>query len=220
MATISNFFANLRFDQLLAGLYQGGWYQYVFPFMLVYAVVFTILNKVTLFEDKKPVKIVIALVFALFAIAFPVTGDSYTCGINLSVNPTYGCETLGDLMMVLFPGVTAFAIGVLSLYIVAAMLGLDLMNFLGTEKDNKILKYILGGLGLFVVIYYYARGFGWFGFQSSQTFWLTSLLGDPMLWILIIFGLFFFWVTGDETNSPKKSKNTGTTVNVGSNGNK
>jgi len=202
MAVISNFFANLRFDEFIAALFYGGWYQFVFPFMLVYAVVFTILNKVDLFADKKPIKVIIALVFSFFAIAFPITGDAVSCGLKSSPQVASGsCQTLGDLMMVLFPGVTAFAIGVLALYIVAAMLGVDLVNFFGAnEKDNKMIRYILGGLGIFVVIYYYARGFGWFGFSNSN-FWLLNLFQDPMLYILIIFGLFFFWVTKDESKS-------------------
>jgi len=209
MAVLSNFFANIRFDEFIYALYQGGWYQFVFPFMLVYAIVFTILNKVDLFEEKKSVKVIIALVFALFAIAFPITGDAQSCGISVSTYSNYGCETLGDLMMTLFPGVTAFSIGILSLYIIAAMLGVDLMKFFVDNKKDNFIRYILVALGVFVVVYYYARGFGWLGFNSSSTWWVLDLFKDPLLYILIIFGLFFFWVTkDDETSSKKPSKIT------------
>jgi len=212
MVVINDFFRDIRFDELISDLYQGGWYQFVFPFMLVYAVVFTILNKVTLFEDKKPVKVIIALVFALFAIAFPITGDSQTCGVSVSINTQYGCETLGDLMMVLFPGVTAFSIGILGLYIVAAMLGVDLMVFFGNnDKDNNILKYILGAIGTLVVIYYYARGFGWLGFDDgSYTWWVNDLFRDPLLYVIVVFGLFFIWITKDEGVMKKPDKVTKT----------
>jgi len=201
MGVVSDFFTNLDFGSFIQGLYTGGWYHFVFPLLLVYAIIFTILNNVELFKDKKPVKVIIAMVFAFFAIAFPITGDSASCGLNTSIGTNVGCETLGDLMMVLFPGVTAFAIGILGLYIVISIMGYDLMNFFGEDEKNKaMLRYILGGLGFFVVIYYYARGFGWLGFggASPSTWGIFQFFADPFLYILIIFGLLFYWITKDD----------------------
>ncbi len=40
-------------------------------------------------------------------------------------------------MSVLFPGVTAFTMGILALYIVVAMLGIDLTKFFGNDDDNN-----------------------------------------------------------------------------------
>ncbi len=198
MGTISDMLSSLDFSNFIFSLQQGGWFDFVFPFMLVYAVVFTILNNVGLFKDKKAVKVIIALVFALFAIAFPIT-DNTSCGFigtNYQSGVVSGC-TLGALMMTLFPGVTAFAFGILALYIVIAMLGVDLTKFFGDDNDkNNYLKWILGFLGLIVVLYYYALGFGWDGFSSSGE--LNAFFTDPFLYILILFGVFFWWVTKDE----------------------
>ena len=192
MSSISNFFADVRFDELLRALWDGGWYSIIFPFLLIYAIVFTILNNVDIKAlDSKPTKVIIALVFGLFAVAFPITGDGGFCV------GSYCGNTLGDLMMALFPGVSAFAVGILALYIVAAMLGMDLMKFFGNnENNNNIIKYALGGLGVFVVVYYYARGFGWEGFGSGT--WIANFFTDPLLYIILLFGLFFWWVTSDE----------------------
>ena len=71
--TISDFLREFDFRDLFYDLDRYGWFQYVFPFLLVYAVVFTILNNVDLFEGKKPVKVLVALTFALFAVAFPIS---------------------------------------------------------------------------------------------------------------------------------------------------
>ncbi len=201
VSTVSDWMGDLDFRSFFDSLEQGGWFEYVFPFMLVYAIVFTIMNQVSLFKDKKSIKVIIALVFALFSVAFPISESG---------------ETLGFLMSKLFPGVTAFTMGILALYIVVAMLGVDLMEFFGKDNDNNnYLKWVLGGLGLIVVVYYYALGFGWSGFDGSSD--IEDFFRDPSLYILILFGLFFWWVTKDEDNIGPKKSDSGTHVHVGEN---
>lgn len=202
MSQITDFFSDIEFYDIIQVLLEGGWYHYLFPFLLIYAVVLTILNKADIFKKNKATRVIIALVFALFAVAFPITDNNcYASGYG-GITP--GC-TVGDFMVVLFPGVTAFTIGILALYIVAAILGVDLMRILGeNEKSQQIMKYILGGLGLIVVLYYYAKGFGWEGLNSN--FWLWQLLSDPFLYIIILFGVIFMWVSkdGDEPKSEEE----------------
>lgn len=210
MGSLSDSLSDIDFADFLDALYDGGWFEFVFPFMLVYAVVLTILNKVTIFENNKSVRVIIALVFALFAIAFPITGDFSSCNVGYSS----GCETLGSLMMTMFPGVSAFAIGILALYIVVAMMGVDLMQFFGTNNDNnKFIKYILGGIGLFVVVYYYALGFGWEGFDGDNWLWgYDGILRDPFLYIIAIGIWVFYWISKDDNGN----ENKGGLTNAGS----
>jgi hypothetical protein len=211
MGTLSEELANIDFADFISALFDGGWFEYVFPFMLVYAIVLTILNNVPMFEEKKAVRVIISLVMSLFAIAFPINGDFASCGVNDTIYHSYGCESLGSLMMALFPGVTAFAVGILALYIVAAMLGVDLMDFFKDKDKNNYLKWVLGGLGALVVIYYYARGFGWGGFDDhgGALDWLigpAGLLRDPVLYILIIVGILFWWITKEDDNFTPQEK--------------
>jgi len=198
MDTITDWIRELNFKDFLQNLYYGGWFDFVFPFLLIYALVYTILNNVTIFDNRKPIKVIIALVFALFAIAFPITDETY-CGVGGMYNGNgivSGC-TVGTLMMTLFPGVTAFSIGLLALYIILAMLGVDITNFFGDDDDrNQYLKWIFGAIGLLVVIYYYALGFGWNGFDGNSE--ISEFFKDPALYILVVFGLFFWWVSSDE----------------------
>lgn len=184
MGTVSDALSEVDFADFIYDLDRYGWFEYVFPFMLVYAIVLTILNNVDIFKERKSVRVIISLVISLFSIAFEITDTG---------------ETLGDLMMVLFPGITAFSMGVLALYIVVAMLGVDLKKFFGddNEDQNKWILYILGGLGLLVVVYYYAKGFGWDGFDSGSE--LREFIEDPMLYILIIFGAVFWFITKEDT---------------------
>jgi hypothetical protein len=131
------------------------------------------------------------LVFSLFAIAFPIADNG---------------NTLGDLMIALFPGVSAFTMALLALYIIAGMLGVNLTDFLGGEGSTgkKVLMYILGGLGVLVVIFYYGKGFGVWDELDGLPYWFTDLFSDPLLYILILFGLFFFWISKDDTKSSSK----------------
>lgn len=208
MGALTDSLADVNFLDFIDALFRGGWFDFVFPFLLIYAVVFTILQNVKIFEDKKSVRIIIALVFGLFAIAFPITGD-LSCNIpNAGVgNGGYynnGCQTLGSLMMTLFPGVSAFSIGILGLYIVIGMLGIDVNDFLDGDS-KKYVTWILGALGLFVVIYYYALGFGWDGFDGNNWLWgYDGILRDSLLYILLVFGFLFFWVTKEDDNSGSK----------------
>ena len=85
--TLSNLLGDMDLYGFIIDLDRYGWFEYVFPFLLVYAIVFTILNQVALFEERKPVKVIVAFVFALFSIAFPINADG---------------DSLGSLMMLLF----------------------------------------------------------------------------------------------------------------------
>lgn len=203
MSTLSNALVNIRFDQLANDLLFGGWFHYLFPFLLIYAIVFTIMNQVEVFKKNKATKIIIAFVFASFATVFPIS-DSHRC---VSYGPTLlpGCS-LGDFMIALFPGVTAFTLGILALYIVAAILGVDLIKILGGDRENtNIMLYILGGLGAIFVIYFFGKGFGWWGYGDYGVLnWLLGpggFLRDPLLYILAVGGFLFYWISSDGNDS-------------------
>lgn len=203
MSTISDFIADADLRSFFFDLADAGWFHYVFPFLLVYALVLTILNRVEIFQKNKAVRIVIAAIFGIFAIAFPISEGP--CGSPIAGNfgITNGC-TIGDLMISLFPGVTAFSIGILALYIVAAMLGVDLMSFLGKDESNQqVMRYILGFIGLIFVIFYFGLGYGWWD-NFNSNFWLFEILRDPLLYIIIIFALLFFWISGEDGDSSRK----------------
>ena len=196
--------ADLDISSFVGTLFDGCWFHYVFPFLLVFAIVFTVLKQTNLFE-KKQIRFLIAMIFALFAIAFPITENTSSYSItNNSCSVVSGGLTLGDLMIQLFPGVSAFGIGILALYIVAAMLGAPLPDFIKIG-EHKVVQYVLGGVGLIFVIYYFAKGFGWL---DNTNF---NFLNDnwPIIFIVVVFLFFMIWIVGgddnDSQNSPKKS---------------
>ena len=200
--------SSVDFEGFIEGLIQGGWIEFFFPFLLMYAIVLTVMSKAEVFKENKAVRVIIALVFALFSVIFPV---SSTCNIDVEKHLDY-C-TLGTYMAGLFPGVSLFAIGVLCLYIVAALLGQDLTTFLGDGQSNKPLLYILGGIGALIVGWQWLSAF--FDIDSSSGFWGSDILQDPVLYILILFVLLFWWISrDDEEESSVFSKNGSGNVNV------
>lgn len=206
MGFLSDRLSDMNIVGFIFDLKSAGIYNYVFPFILVYAIVFTILRSapIKVFQNNKATQVIIAFIFAMFSVAFPINESG---------------QTIGYLLSKLFPGVTAFTMGILALYIILAMLGVDLMKFFGDKDENNAwIKYILGGLGLFVVIFYYGSGFGWWGENDSGVLdWLigsNGLLQDPLLYILIIFGALLWWI-GSEDGSVPKNKDDNTTVNIG-----
>ena len=200
----------LDLKSFIETLFDGCWFHYFFPFLLVFAIVYTVLKQTDLFK-KNSVKFLIALIFALFAIAFPITENTSTSKLTHSCSIANGGLTLGDLMIQLFPGVSAFGIGILALYIISAMLGVSLPDFVKVG-DHKVVQYVLGALGLIFVIYYFAKGFGWLddaNFRFLENSW-------PIIFIIVIFLFFTIWIVGDDDNNDKDDKNQrGITINHG-----
>ncbi|MFT4244265.1 MAG: hypothetical protein ACMXYB_02310 [Candidatus Woesearchaeota archaeon] len=199
--------STVGFREFLYALQQGGWIEFFFPFLLIYAIVLTIMNRAEVFKGNKATRVIIALVFALFSVTFPV---SQTCNINIITHLGY-C-TLGSYMSALFPGVSLFAIGILSLYIIAALLGRDLTNFLG--KDNPILIYILGGIGALIVLWQWGNAFFDFGIGGYYgNNWFILLLQDPVLYVIILFLILFWWISKEDDPNFNYSKGN-TKVNI------
>jgi hypothetical protein len=197
MGALSDFLSDMDLVDFFETMKSQGWFEYIFPFMLIYVIVFTSLKQVEIFKEKKSVRIIISVVIGLFAVAFPIneTGD-----------------TIGVFLQGLFPGVTAFSLGILALYIIAGLLDVDLLEFLGrTKKDKKIMQIVLPILGMLFVVFYFGKGFGWWDETTigDEFDWLIEFITDPLLWVLIVFGLVMFWVNkDDEKNLSDKSKSS------------
>ncbi len=184
---VTDFLSSLDFTSIVGTFNTYGWTNIFFPFLLIYAIVFTILDNVEIFKggNKKKIRIVIALIFAIISVAFPINDNN---------------DTIGDLISVLFPGVGAITMGILGLYIVAGMMGKDLLGFLDDPEHNKWVKYVLGGVGALFVLFYFGKGMGWFSSSITDNFFVRLIL-DPGLWILVILFLLFRWVTDDGSTT-------------------
>ena len=126
VGTISNFFTSINLFELQNILVTNSYYDILFPFLLVFALMHTALGKVKIFKNKdgytsKSVILVISLVISFYAVTFETSPG----------------QTIGKLMMMLFPNISALTMGILSLYIVGSILGKNFFKGLFDKKHSS-----------------------------------------------------------------------------------
>jgi hypothetical protein len=116
------YFGGGTFGNLLFRLEQLGFFSYLLPFLIIFALVFGILTKIKIFEDNKPVNAIIALSVGLMALQFGFVSN-------------YFAE--------LFP-----RLGVGLSIILAIMIAAGLFM----DPDNKAINYGLLGISVIIII--------------------------------------------------------------------
>ena len=193
--SIVDVLGELNFYELHKLFLDSSYYEFLFPFLLAYALFFTVLSKVSIFKSKKtgePIKsviVVISTLVAFYGISFEISD-----GVNV-----------GNLLMSMFPGISALTIGILTLYIVAAMFGEDVFNGLFRKDHTAYLYIAVGVIGLGSVIYYVGIAMGFWKFDSigPESQWNTIIaialliLGVVFMFIdMIGYGLILLMVFG------------------------
>jgi len=136
------FFDGTAIGNMFVQWEQAGFFTYLLPFLLIFALVFGILTQIKLFKDSKSINGIIALVVGLLALQFPMV-------------PQFFSE--------IFP---RLGIGLSIILVIMILLGL----FLNSEKDNDPMKWVLlvvAGIILVVVLVKTAGALGW----SSGWWW-------------------------------------------------
>ena len=201
VSSIGEIFRSLNFNEYHQILLDSSYYDILFPFLLVFAVMYSILSSknVKIFRSKKTNEPYSAVIFIIsFIVSF--------YGISFETAPG---KTVGQLMMVMFPNISALTMGILMLYIVGAILGKNFFNGVFTKKWDAIIFMIVGGIGLGAVIFYVGITIGLWDFNAldTQSYWNVILgmflliLGIVMILIdyvplgvlfLSIFGIFVY----------------------------
>lgn len=65
-------------DTVLSELDTIGFFRYILPLLLIFAIVFAILSKMKILEDKKGINFIISISIALIAITNPVVSDFFS----------------------------------------------------------------------------------------------------------------------------------------------
>ena len=116
------------FASLLNQLDQMGFFKYILPFLLIFAVVYAILTKIDLFKDNKGASILVAFAIGLLALQL---------------------DFVSEFFQTVFP---KFGIG-LSILLIALILG---GSFIPPDKDGKkaIFGWIMTSIGgiIFLII--------------------------------------------------------------------
>ncbi len=125
------------FGDFLSQLEQLGFFQYVLPFLLIFAIVFGILTKVNLFKNNKAVNAIIALVTGLLALQFNFV-------------PMFFSEIFPRLGM--------------GLAVILALL--VLVGLFAPSGENAWTHWVFFGAAFIIFIVVLVQSFGWLGLGS------------------------------------------------------
>lgn len=123
---------------LLSKWEQAGFFSYLLPFMLIFALVFGILTRVDIFKGNKVVNGIIALAVALMALQFSFVPEFFS-----QIFPRLG-------------------IGL------AIILGVMIIIGLFAPKDSPAVNYVLLGIGVITIGAIIIQSAGAVGWQSGQ----------------------------------------------------
>lgn len=175
----------VSFADVLQRLEAMGLTDVLLPFILIFAVVYAILNFVKIFGQEgkgKNINVIIALVMALLVVVPHVTGG-YPPG-----------KDIVEIMNNAIPNVSILIIGVLMFLILIGIFGVR-FDLTGSGWFGPLIGMICMGAVFFI----FGRSAGWFGFGNLPPF--LGFLNDSetvsvLLVILMFIGIVAF-ITGD-----------------------
>lgn len=148
--------------ELLTKWQEMGFFSYLLPFMLLFALVFGILTRTQIFKDNKAVNGIIALAVAFMALQFDFV-------------PTFFAQ--------IFP---RLGVGL------AIILGILIVVGLFAPSNSKVIDYILLGIGVLIIgiiIMQSASGAGWQSADFWAKYFPAIVLGIViLLFIFVVIG--------------------------------
>lgn len=173
---------DINFFDIFQIFFDKNYYELLFPFLLLYALFYTVLGYVGIFKNKqgqprKAVIVVISLIIAFYGITFEISTG----------------YTIGTLMMMMFPNISTLTILVLSLYVAGSIFGFDFFSGLFRKDHSAYMYMAVGVIGLGSVIYYVGIVMG---------FWTINPIGPQSQWNMIIgiglliMGIVFLFIEG------------------------
>jgi hypothetical protein len=166
--------------ELLTKWQEMGFFSYLLPFMLIFALVFGILTRTQIFKDNKAVNGIIALAVAFMSLQFDFV-------------PAFFAQ--------IFPRV---GIGL------AIILGIFIIVGLFIDPKSKMINYILLGIGVLIIgliILQSASGVGWQSAEFWTKYFPAIILGVViLLFIFVVIGSSTKGQSKSEDYNPTYSK--------------
>ncbi|MBI3036771.1 hypothetical protein HYY73_03410 [Candidatus Woesearchaeota archaeon] len=161
----------------LVQLEQFGLLDAVLPFILIFAVVFTVIRTTKVLGDKKGIHTLVAIVMALLVVVPHVLG-TYPPG-----------QDVVNIINTALPNV--------SLVIVIIVAALILVGIFRPNKEGVPMGGFFAFLSVAAIIYIFGLSAGWW-----ETFGGLSFLSNPdiqvLLVIVLVFALVIFLITADN----------------------
>lgn len=158
---------------------QVGVFTYVIPFLLIFAIIYAILEKIHIFSENKGVNAVISMSIALLSLTFPGYGSFA------------GQPFVPGFFSIIFP-----QLGVGLAILITALILLGVFVPLGTDWNKDWGNYVLllvGIITFLTILFNTFSGFNLFGFGSSyiwQVYGNSIIAGIILIIILVLFFVF------------------------------
>lgn len=168
------------FESAIRYLEYWGLTDVLLPFLLIFTVVFAILQKVNIFgKGKKNFNVIVSLVMSLSVVIPHVTGR-YPAGADVV-----------EIMNKALPNVLLVIILIITVFILIGMFGFE-ANWIssGTAGGVVVLAFI-------VVVWIFGYAAGWFRYFPS---WLLNSRTQSLIIIILVFGLLIWWITRDSND--------------------
>ena len=177
-------FSNLGFSQLAYYFQTYGIMDFLLPFLLVFTIIYAVMQKTKVLGDKKNFNVIIALVIALIFVVPHVIGY-----YPLGYDPV-------QVMNESLPSVALVA--------VAAVMLLILMGVFGTDFSKSAAPIIAIGAIAFVVYIFGSALSVWTG-PSDLFYWWGSEVTELLI-ILLMFGLVVFFIVKEPSDKSRGSE--------------
>jgi len=167
-----------NFTDMMIYLENYGFFAYVLPFLIVFALVFAILSTMKMFQDNKGASVIIAL-----AVGFLSLVGGFV--------PTF--------FSTIFP---RFGVGI-SIILVALLLA---GTFISGTEDKKYFKWIFFGLGALVFLFVLFSSFADWSFYGAGNwrYWWDNYAGIILL-ILVLIGVIVAVTVGQKKGAANGS---------------
>ena len=183
------------FQSVIISLQNSGFLQVMLPFLLVFTLIFAILQKSKILgtddanKPRKNYNIIIAFVMGMGFVVPSITGN-YPAGMD--PDPVQIVNT---------------ALPQVSVLVIAIVMVLILLGIFGTEIDTtKNAGGIIGILAIGSIFVIFGVAAGWFG--TNLPYWL-SFLYDPQFQALVVailvFGLVIYFITKEDDSGKGKT---------------
>ena len=172
--------ATIGFQDFVGSLERVGFVDVLLPFLLVFTIIFAILEKTKILgEGKRNMNVGIALIFALIVVIPHITGN-FPAGYD----PV-------QIINAALPSVSLVIIAIVSLMILVGVFAHDRLLW-GMTAPGWI-----GLVSIVIIAFIFGSAAGWW--QVGFLDWLDSIFGSDVIAVIImilVFGVIIAFVTG------------------------
>ncbi|MBS3139096.1 hypothetical protein J4207_05310 [Candidatus Woesearchaeota archaeon] len=176
------YYGSSSLDRILYFLQSYGVAEVALPFLLIFTIIYAVMQQIKLFGDKKNINLGIALLFSLTAIIPHMTGR-YPSNYDPIV-----------IINALVPSAAVLAIAILLVLLLLGMWGMDM----GKGAPTFAIIVIVG-----VLFYVFGATVNWWQLPSDVIYWWDSDL-TILLVVILVFGAIIFFITSDEKSTGMK----------------